>query len=339
MDIQKRTIRIKLTPDNDMDLDDLEQQLRACFRLGCAVPTIMLTMGTTDTFAVDRVKPVVELRDRLCEQYEIAMRPHVHVDSAIGWSMLFFLDYDFARNPLANRAETVAGLQRNVARFRELRYADSFTVDFQKWGYVPYPSSLVMFKDKHDLKYLQHDPGEFSYFERGLQGHTHLQSTIECSRSATGVFGAYAALRYLGVDGYQIILAHCLQNADAFRRRLRQFPHVKLVVPGNQGPSVGFRIYDPARVQNADSEFAAECRVIGSEPCRARLAENSRWHRHLFETRSNHGLFTSWVEFVAHTDYDEKGACHRIPGEKAVFMNPLTTGRDIDNFIAYRLKA
>ena len=40
-----------------MDLDDLERQLSACFHLECVVPTIMLTMGTTDTFGVDRVKP------------------------------------------------------------------------------------------------------------------------------------------------------------------------------------------------------------------------------------------------------------------------------------------
>ena len=337
VDIQKRTIRIKLTPDNDIDLEDLEQQLRACFLLGCAVPAIMLTMGTTDTFAVDRVRPVCELRDRLCEQYGITVRPHVHVDSAIGWSLLFFLDYDFDRNPLAIHGETVAGLQRNVACFRELRYADSFTVDFQKWGYVPYPSSLVMFKNKSDLKYLEHDPADFSYFERDLQGRTHLQATIECSRSATGVFGAYAALRYLGIEGYQIIIAHCLQNADYFRRRLRRIPNVKVVAPGNQGPSVGFRIYDPARVADAETEFAAECRIQDTEVYLERLAANTRWHRQLFETGRDHGLFTSWVEFVTHTDYDERGMYHRIPGEKAVFMNPLTTCREIDDFIAHRM--
>jgi len=337
VDIQKRTIRIQLTPDNDVDLDDLEQHLRACFRLGCAVPTIMLTMGTTDTFAVDRVRPVCELRDRLCEQYGIAVRPHVHVDSAIGWSLLFFLDYDFDRNPLAIQDETVAGLKRNVACFGELRYADSFTVDFQKWGYVPYPSSLVMFKNKSDLKHLEHDPADFSYFERDLQGRTHLQSTIECSRGATGVFGAYAALRYLGVEGYRIVIAHCLQNADAFRRRLRQFPNVKVVAPGNRGPSVGFRIYDPTRVADAEAEFAIECRMRDTEIYRERLTANTRWHRRLFETGRDHGLFTSWVEFVTHTDYDEHGAYHRVPGEKAVFMNPLTTCREIDEFVAYRL--
>ena len=52
VNIDKKTIRIKLTEANDIDLADLEDQLTACFWLGCLVPTIMLTMGTTDTFAV-----------------------------------------------------------------------------------------------------------------------------------------------------------------------------------------------------------------------------------------------------------------------------------------------
>ena len=46
--------------------------------------------------------------------------------------------------------------------------ADSFTIDFQKWGYVPYTSSLVMIKNRDDLKALEHDPEYFSYFEKNV---------------------------------------------------------------------------------------------------------------------------------------------------------------------------
>jgi glutamate/tyrosine decarboxylase-like PLP-dependent enzyme len=56
VNIRRKTIRIRATDSNDMDLAFLEQQLTACFQLDCVVPTIMLTMGTTDTFGVDRVK-------------------------------------------------------------------------------------------------------------------------------------------------------------------------------------------------------------------------------------------------------------------------------------------
>ena len=126
--------------------------------------------------------------------------------------MIFFLDYDFAANPLAINSATLAGIERNVSRFAELKYADSFTVDFQKWGYVPYTSSLVMIKGADDLKAMENDPENFSYFERDIQGQTHLQSTIECSRGERPV-RCLCGPQLPGGGGYRTVLAHCLQNA------------------------------------------------------------------------------------------------------------------------------
>ena len=333
VNIRRKTIRIRATDHNEMDLADLEQQLTACFQLECVVPTIMLTMGTTDTFGVDRVQPVCEIRDRLCTQFEVAVKPHIHVDSAIGWPLLFFLDYDFEKNPLEINAATLPGLRRNVDRFRELRLADSFTIDFQKWGYVPYTSSLVMIRNRDDLKALEHDPEYFSYFEKNVEGQTHLHSTIECSRSAAGLFGAYTALHSLGIEGFQRLVANTLQNANYFRHRLSEVPGVKLMAAQNQGPSVGFRMYDPAVVSDPDAEFDYECRVQDSAEYRERVERNSRHHRDIFLRRGKVGLYTNWVEFIAHTDYDARGRCGAIPGEKAVFMNPRTRYQDIDQFI------
>jgi len=335
VDIQTRTIRIKLNENNDIDLNDLEHHLQACFQLNCVVPAIMLTLGTTDTFAMDRVKPVRELVERLCRHFEVAQAPHIHVDSAIGWSLLFFLEYDFDRNPLAINEATLEGLKRNVERVRELKYADSFTVDFQKWGYVPYTSSLVLFRDGADMKALENDPDFFHYFEKELQGRTHLQSTIECSRGAAGVFGAYAALKYLGVESYQILIAHCLQNAGYFRSRLAGAGCAKVIAAENQGPSVGFRLYDPDNVKDPEAEFEYEYRIRAGDPAYLkRLRHNSDWHRAVFSNRGKIGLFTNWIDFVAHTDYDGQGRYHRLPGEKAVFLNPATRRADIDAFIS-----
>ena len=333
VNIRRKTIRIRATESNDMDLDDLERQLTACFQLECVVPTIMLTMGTTDTFGVDRVQPVVEIRDRLCLQFGVSVKPHIHVDSAIGWTLLFFLDYDFQNNPLHINAATLPGLRRNVERFRELQLADSFTIDFQKWGYVPYTSSLVMIKNRDDLKALEHDPEYFSYFEKNVEGQTHLHATIECSRGAAGVFGAYTALHYLGIEGFQRLVANTLQNANYFRFRLGGIPGVKLMAVENQGPSVGFRLYNPNLISDSDAEFDYECRVQDTAEYRSRLDRNNRYHREIFLRRGKVGLYTNWVEFIAHTNYDARGRCGAIPGEKAVFMNPRTRYEDIDRFI------
>jgi glutamate/tyrosine decarboxylase-like PLP-dependent enzyme len=297
------------------------------------VPTIMLTMGTTDTFGVDRVKPVVDIRDRLCAQFDVAIKPHIHVDSAVGWPMIFFIDYDFQKNPLKINAATLPGLHRNVERFRELHLADSFTLDFHKWGYTPYTSSLVMIKDQGDLKPMEHDAEYFSYFEKNLEGHSHLHSTIECSRGAAGVFGAYAAINYLGIDGFQRLIANSLQNANYFRFRLSGIPGVKLVAPKNQGPSVGFRLYDPEVAADADAEFEFETKHVDHPDYRSRVERNNTYHRSLFNRRGKVGLYTNWVEFIAHTDYDSHGRFGALPGEKAVLMNPRTTYEDIDAFV------
>ncbi|MEA3211172.1 MAG: hypothetical protein QOE70_4229 [Chthoniobacter sp.] len=334
VNIRRKTIRIRATESNDMDLAELERQLTACFQLDCVVPTIMLTMGTTDTFGVDRVKPVCEIRDRLCAQFDVAVKPHIHVDSAVGWPLLFFLGYDFQKNPLRINAATLPGLRRIVDRFRELRFADSFTIDFQKWGYVPYTSSLVMIKNREDLKTLEHDQEYFSYFEKDVEGQTHLHSTIECSRGAAGLFGAYAALHYLGSEGFQRLIANALQNANYFRFRLSGVSGVKLMAAQNQGPSVGFRMYDPDSVSDPEAEFDYECRRPDDAAYRERVERNNRYHRELFLRRGKVGLYTNWVEFIAHTDYDAKGRYGALPGEKAVFMNPRTRYEDIDRFIA-----
>ena len=334
VNIEKKTIRIKITDQNDIDIKDLRVQLEACFRLGCVVPTIMLTMGTTDTFGVDRVKPVYDLVEELCEVFEIETKPHIHVDAAVGWPILFFLNYDFTNNPLQINEATLSGLQRNVKRFQEMRYADSFTVDFQKWGFVPYTSSLVMVKNKSSMKALEHDPENFSYFERDQQGQTHLQSTIECSRGAVGLFGTFNALTHMGVKGYQVLIAHALQNANYFRSQLCQDSHTRIIASSNSGPSVGFRLYDEDLVADPYEEYKFEKNFDGEcEKYHARVSRNNAHHRKVFLRRGKQHLYTNWVEMIAHSNYDEKGKWAKLPGEKAVFMNPMTTRTQIDNYM------
>lgn len=334
VDIRNKTIRTKVTDINTIDLDDLERQIRSCFTVHCKIPTILLTAGTTDTFGVDDVKAVHALRDRLCAEYEVADKPHIHVDAAVGWPIIFFIDYDFAGNPLAINDATLYGLEQNVKKFKQLKYADSITIDFHKWGYVPYTSSLVIVRDGDDFKALENDPENFTYFEHALEGQTHLQSTIECSRSGVGIFGAYAALQYMGVEGYQTIIAHGLQNANYLRHCLIEQGNAKVMVPENQGPSVGFKLYDPNSVKDPNKEFERELQCANDRDAFDIMRRNSKWHRDLFLARGKHGLYTNWVDSIACSIYAPNSKYVYIPGEKAVFMNPNTQRKHIDAFLA-----
>jgi len=331
--IESKLIRTRMTENNDMDLDDLEKQLRACFQLHITVPTIMLTCGSTDTFAIDLIGPVAALRDRLCEEYQVKVKPNIHVDAAVGWALIFFFDYDFDKNPLDINAATLHHLKNNVKRCKDLKLADSFTVDFHKWGYVPYASSLVMIKNRDDLKYLENDGDLYTYFDQETEGHTHLHSTIECSRSASGVFGAAFALHYLGKQGYQLLVAHTLQNAEYFRFRLSCESNVIVIPKNTHGPTVNFRLYNPVTVPDAEEEYETENLAATHEPFRVRLFNTSEYHYKSFKSRPRLGLYTSWIRTMAHSDYDEHGRCVKIPGEKACFFNPRTTYDHIDEFL------
>lgn len=78
------------------------------------VPVICVTMGTTDSFAVDPVAEVVRIRDKLAAKHGCVpggqagdglVTPHIHVDAAVGWPLLFFNNYDWQENPVGiNRA-------------------------------------------------------------------------------------------------------------------------------------------------------------------------------------------------------------------------------------------
>ncbi|HHR6079434.1 TPA: pyridoxal phosphate-dependent decarboxylase family protein [Providencia alcalifaciens] len=333
VDIQNKTIRIKVASDNTIDLHDLEQQIRACYTVHCKIPVILLTAGTTDTFGVDEIKQVYELRNRLCEEFEVTEKPHIHVDAAVGWPIIFFINYDFNTNPLAINEATLFGLRHTVEKFKQLKYADSITIDFHKWGYVPYTSSLVMVRDGNDFKALENSPENFTYFEHDLEGQTHLQSTIECSRSGVGIFGAYAGLHYLGIEGYQTIIAHCLQNANYMRNQLIEMENAAVMVPQNQGPSVGFRLYSPKLNADPQDIFNYELSCASDKAAYETMVRNSKWHRNLFLTRGKAGLFTNWVDSIACSTYAEHNRFVYIPGEKAVFMNPTTERHHIDEFV------
>ncbi|NOH61839.1 pyridoxal-dependent decarboxylase [Vibrio sp. RE88] len=331
IDLDKQVVRVRINRNNQICLDDLERQLEACFKQGTAVPTIMLTCGTTDTFAIDDIQQVRHLSERLCRKHEIVRKPHIHVDAAVGWSLLFFLDYDLQENPLSINSATLTSLRYLKTMMAGLKEADSFAVDFQKWGYAPYTSSLLMVRDKQDFEALRQEPSYFSYFESQLKQKTHLQSTIECSRGAAGVFSAYSAMQFLGKEGYQVVLAHGLQNANYLRMKLGQLPGCKVVCAGNHGPAVALRLY-PKHTPSVLHTYERELAIKKSDAAVDELIQNTLFHRNHFLKRQGQGLNTNWVESIAHTDYDYQGHCLALPGEKAVFLNPYTMRSHIDEF-------
>ncbi|MDN3610380.1 pyridoxal phosphate-dependent decarboxylase family protein [Vibrio ostreicida] len=331
IDINNQVIRVKINANNQICVLDLERRLKECFHQRISVPTIMLTCGTTDTFAIDDIVKVRQITQRLCRQYGVRRAPHIHVDAAVGWSLMFFNDYDLERNPLAINSATLKSVDYLKKMIAGLQAADSFTVDFQKWGYSPYTSSLLMVKDGRDFDALSQDASYFSYFDSQLKQETHLQSTIECSRGAVGVFSAYSAMQFMGKEGYQVVMAHGLQNANYLRMRMQQIPTCHVVGADNHGPAVAMRLY-PRECGSGLHTYQRERDVKHSDKEVDELIKNTVFHRNHFLNRRGRGLNTNWVESIAHTEYDSLGHCLTLPGEKAVFLNPYTSREHIDEY-------
>ncbi|HAS8091719.1 TPA: aspartate aminotransferase family protein, partial [Vibrio vulnificus] len=174
----------------------------------------------------------------------------------------------------------------------------------------------------------------FSYFEAQQRNQTHLQSTIECSRSAVGVFSAYSALESIGIEGYQMLIAHGLQNANYLRCLLSKLRNCKVVSGSNQGPCVTFRLYPPEMEESAQALFYRERRLIRQKAYMESIVSSATYHRNNFLARKGRYLKTNWVDSIARTDYNEAGHCLFLPGEKAVFLNPNTQRRSIELFVA-----
>ena len=85
----------------------------------------------------------------------------------------------------------------------------------------------------------------------------------------------------------------------------------------NQGPSVGFKIYNPEWVQDPEAEFAFELARSPDAAYKARLARNTDYHRSLFKGRGRWGSTpTGWRRWRTRNTTARQVFLHRR--EKAV---------------------
>lgn len=233
---------VPTTADNAIDVAKLEQALRAALQRGDKVASIVVTMGTTDSFGIDDIQAVHALRERLVTEYKLDYVPHLHADAVIGWSYCVFNDYDFAANPLQIPDAAAQALRRMRERLQHLHLADSLGIDFHKSGYTPYMSSLFLVKDAKQLSTIRRDKAampylfQFGEYDPGVY-------TLECSRSGGPVLAAMANLNMLGRDGFRALLSHCVEMSQLLKRKAAEVPWLAVVNGENEGAVVVLRVY------------------------------------------------------------------------------------------------
>jgi tyrosine decarboxylase / aspartate 1-decarboxylase len=148
-----------------LDVAGLERRLAAG-----GVGTVVATIGTTATGAVDPLTAILALRER----YGFRL----HADAAYGG---YF------------------GLAANLtpetrATYDRLREADSIVIDPHKHGLQPYGCGCVLFRDPAVGRFYQHD-SPYTYFS---STQLHLgEISLECSRPGAAAVALWATQRLL----------------------------------------------------------------------------------------------------------------------------------------------
>jgi glutamate/tyrosine decarboxylase-like PLP-dependent enzyme len=200
-----------------MLIDALEAALRAG-----DVGTVVVTLGTTATGAVDPLPQILALRERY------AFR--IHVDAAYGGYFVL------AANLAAEAAEA----------FARIGEADSIVVDPHKHGLQPYGCGCILFRDPSVGRFYKHD-SPYTYF---TSKDLHLgEITLECSRAGASAVGLWATQRLLpltpggefaaGLDQCRRAALNLYERINADTRFLVPFPpELDILVWGVQASSI-----------------------------------------------------------------------------------------------------
>ncbi len=178
-----------------MDLKALEDSLKKG-----DVGTVVATIGTTGTGAVDPLPAILELRDR----YGFRL----HADAAYGG---YFGLVD-------NLSDETA------ASYRRLSEVDSLVIDPHKHGLQPYGCGCVLFRDPSVGSFYKHD-SPYTYFS---SSELHLgEISLECSRAGASAVALWATQRLLPMtrDGeFAAGLAKCREAAVTLFGKLEADP-------------------------------------------------------------------------------------------------------------------
>jgi len=207
---------IKAGPDRRSSYAHAEKLFRKLLKSGYTIPLIMLNGGTTYDHVVDNIPRMLHLRNKLWG----SRKPHVHVDSVIGWIWLAFKGYEWKRNPLRIRTEIGDRIRRQYNRIRHVSMVDTWGIDFHKGlGGAPLPCSVIMMNNREDALTLSKKKaaddalhplaGDYSF-------SSPVDYTLETSRPAGSAVAALGVLHTLGLNGIRMSLSHLLDCVKTF---------------------------------------------------------------------------------------------------------------------------
>jgi len=328
-----RVVEVPTDENNEIRLCMLETMCRDLLKQQQPIAAIIATMGTTDAFGVDDLKGIVELRDRLVQEFTLDYLPHIHADAVIGWAWSVFNDYDFARNPLGFRKRTLRALAGVQRQMQHLGLADSIGIDFHKTGFTPYVSSAFLLRDAADFSRIARSPESMPYLFQSGEYHPG-QYTLETTRSGCGPMAALANLQLFGKNGLRALLGHLVSMAEVLREQLEGHASTHVLNGGNFGPVTLFRVY-PDGVDT----FTFPRREQADPACRELLKKYNDYNRRIFELIQEEALQGRGVVISLTDCYRETSYGEPIVALKSYIMSPFSEEQYVEHVLESIWKA
>ena len=238
---------------NQMDVAHLEEILKDFAAKKIPVATIVCTMGTTDASAIDPIAKVRKLIDKYPNPAGFG-KTILYADAVVGWSWVYFKDYDFEKNPLGFSERILPILKENGQALAELSHADAIGIDFHKVGWAPYVSSCFLYKNAEEFEKL-HQWAPDAYLQVRTP-YNPMYYTLEVSRTASGSLAGWATLKYFGKEGMQAVLGGILETKYYLYDLLKKEKELVCVNPDDTGLITLYRVY-PKGV-DAEAQFKKE---------------------------------------------------------------------------------
>lgn len=193
---KKHLVSIPTDDHNKIKLDLLEESIKSYQSRNIKVIAVVGIAGTTETGNIDPLQQMAGL----CKHYGI----HFHVDAAWGGPTLF--------------SET------HRSKLKGIEDADSVTFDAHKQLYVPMGAGFAIFKNKADLKHIEHHA---EYIIR--KGSRDLgRKSLEGSRPGMAML-VHSGFNIIGRRGYQLLIDVGLQKARDFAAMIQEAPDFELI--------------------------------------------------------------------------------------------------------------
>jgi glutamate/tyrosine decarboxylase-like PLP-dependent enzyme len=180
----------------------LRADARAARELSSA--STILVVGSAPAYPHGVVDPIADLA-ALAEERGILC----HVDACLGGFLL----------PFAEK------LGRPIPPFDfRVKGVTSMSADIHKYGYAAKGASLVLYRTR---ALRRHQYFAYADWPGGLYGSPSMTGT----RPGGAIAAAWAAIRYLGEEGYLALARTTLETTDALARGIVETPGLRLVAP------------------------------------------------------------------------------------------------------------